>query len=349
MKHLGQAVLEIDGLRLPGDWKKILREPGVAKLAASQKYIGPIHPPVVRASTKEILAGRRRVAAYYARGEEKILCDLVECEDDELEVIALTENAVREHDLERQKRETTVIVERLAKLELKALPEAEHATKAVRGATKRAMDAFAKVEGVKTDAIIKRIQREKWRQEEKEAAKLPKPDPIESPWVELDEDFKKAVIRVQEQTENITRLVEQALSATTKLRSCNNLNGCPIVQEDRLQRLAEDLSQVGAAARGLKPTSICPDCKGQTDAQKLCVLCRGCGYITKNQMAGIPAEMLDVATPKIRWRGVVMLLTDYLLERYPAVQAPPKEEELEAVMEAELAADASTFAFGLEE
>lgn len=177
-----------------------------------------------------------------------------------------------------------------------------------KGAKRLAREMQAKQEGVSEAAIRKRLQREQWRKNMSES------DPILSPWCELDEDFKKRIRSVVDQSEAIAKAIDKVLVQVTALQFAERIDDMPAIHVARLARLAEELSTLSVMAKGLVPKMVCPDCKGQTEAQKQCVPCSTTGYITNNQVAGVSPELMSTETPMIRFGGELILLSAYLGE-----------------------------------
>jgi ParB-like chromosome segregation protein Spo0J len=301
MKILNAVQYDIDGLMLPGDWPKILRDPSVPEMAASIKRMGLLQPVIVRKSDKKLLAGRRRTAAHVALGEDKIWCVMVECADEnEAELVRIVENAIREHNPARQKIDVEAMVQRLAA----AAPEK-------RGAVMKAIKEVAQASGVTESAIIKQRQRKRRKAEQEEAQKAKEnADPIQSPWFDMSPVFKKNVIQVQAEIDEIDQSFQQAAGKIARLLALP-AKDFPIVQSGNLDRLRGEISQLNARIRGSRPEMMCPWCKGQDDAQPLCAPCEGTGYITKHQLHGVPDEFLRADDPVIKLRGETIHLADH--------------------------------------
>lgn len=95
MNRIEQTTLGIDLLRCSESFESRLGKVHVAKLAESIRDTGLIHPPVVRASDFEVIAGEDRVAAHVLLNRDEVLVDLVECTDEEVEAIRAAENSHR--------------------------------------------------------------------------------------------------------------------------------------------------------------------------------------------------------------------------------------------------------------
>ena len=95
MQRIEQTTLGIDLLRCSESFESRLGKVHVAKLAESIRDTGLIHPPVVRASDFEVIAGEDRVAAHVLLNRDEVLVDLVECTDEEVEAIRAAENSHR--------------------------------------------------------------------------------------------------------------------------------------------------------------------------------------------------------------------------------------------------------------
>ena len=95
MNRIEQTTIGIDLLKCSDSFESRLGKVHVAKLAESIRDTGLIHPPVVRATDFEVIAGEDRVAAHVLLNRDEVLVDLVECTDEEVEAIRAAENGHR--------------------------------------------------------------------------------------------------------------------------------------------------------------------------------------------------------------------------------------------------------------
>lgn len=328
MRTVGLREVKIAELRKPGNWKELLASPEVEVRARSIAGIGMIQEPVVRQSDKSIVCGRRRIAAKEKLGDKHVLVKLVECTDYEAEIWAAAENAERSHSHAEQRQALERLIELVAK-------EKADADKTLRfdgpGGTKSAIglarDQVAAALGIKPKSIKQRRYRSRLKhatpaQLRNENLEVPEddlnegdPDPIVSPWAELDDIFKKQVRRVQKAIDFVDNQLIQGLGMLTKIKS----QKLPC-HADRIDKIHEDLAYLGAAVRGLLPAMLCPWCKGTDGVQERCVPCRGAGYITKSQVDGVPKELMGIKEPVVIVQGETKKLADYAAVELPTVE-----------------------------
>lgn len=287
--------MAIATLRLPGDWRKTLDDPGVPAMAESQKWVGIIHEPMVRERDKLLVCGSRRVAGALHNGQESIVCKLVDCTDEEVEVLRLIENGYREH-MTADKRAELVnsLAERIALLRHEKGKETLQEPRRKKGRLKMprtvAREIIAQATGRTPEAQRKSEQRFEKKQRAKEAAIDPDADlGINAPWADLDDDFKRRTNKVVRQTHEAATLLSRAVGALTAIVE----SGLPVHQA-RLNRLREDVALCSKTLRGLSPSDLCPFCKGIERVQANCGGCAGTGYITANQREGVPKELWEV-------------------------------------------------------
>lgn len=295
MMTVGWREVALATLKLPGDWRKTLNDPGVPAMAESQKVVGIIHDPMVRESDKLLICGGRRIAGALHNGEEKVVCKIVECSDEEVDILRLIENGYREH-LSPEKRTELVdsLAEKIAILRTERSKETILEPKRKKGRLKLprtvAREVIAQAAGRSPEAQRKSEQRFIKKQKEIQASFDPDADlGINAPWSELDDDFKRQTNKVVRHTHDICQLLSRAVGSLTVLVE----SGLPVHQA-RLNRLKEDIALCSKTMRGMVPSDLCPFCKGIEDVQKNCGGCLGTGYITMNQRDGVPKELWEV-------------------------------------------------------
>ena len=295
MMHVGWREVPIASLRLPGDWRQVLDAPGVPAMAESQKLVGILHEPIVRESDKRLLVGRHRVAAALHNGEEKVTVKLVECTDQEAELMAAIENGYRKHlSSEETRKLVDFLAERIAILRNEKGKETVLEPRRKKGRLKLprtvAREMIAQAHNRTPEAQRKSEQRFAKKQKELMGAIDNDADlGINAPWAELDDDFKRQTNKVLHQTHDIRQLLSRAIGKLTQLVE----SGLPVHQA-RLNRLKEDLALCSKVMSGLMPSDLCPFCKGIEEVQKNCGGCAGTGYVTANQRDGVPKELWEV-------------------------------------------------------
>jgi DnaJ-class molecular chaperone len=60
-----------------------------------------------------------------------------------------------------------------------------------------------------------------------------------------------------------------------------------------LQAARRDLDKLSEEVKGMRPSRLCPYCKGQDKVFEDCKACLGSSYITKSQDQSIPAKLDD--------------------------------------------------------
>ncbi len=339
MITVGFRELAIASLKLPGDWRKVLDDPNVKHLAASIRTFSNLQEAIVRRSDMQLIAGRRRVAAHVYLGLDKVYCKLVECSDDECRAIALAENAHREHDLGKQNVDLVELVALTTKVEeeRRKNPDADVSRKKPKTI---AHEIVAAKLGITPGALRQAEYREKLRKENQK--KDLKAEKIKNLGMEFDDEFKKKVEKV---TESIG-LSTSALSRTSAILTELDNSGAPL-HRDKLEHIRSELAILSKALRGLRPSSLCPYCKGIEQIVTSCTACLGTGYITQNQEAGVPPELWDEVDQKVVFQGKMLPIEDFLepsvaeaeanvmekLDRWtgampdPGGDAEPEEEE----------------------
>jgi ParB-like chromosome segregation protein Spo0J len=286
-------MVAITKLLLPGDWRKKLDAPGIPAMAASMKMVGVIHEPVVRESDWKLGPGAHRVAAALHNGESEVLCKLIKCTDDELELMCLIENAYRKNlTPPEEKKLVDQLAERIAIMRAEKGKETILEPLRKKGKLKlprtEARELLAQVSGRSKEGQRKLEQRVEKRKLE-QIAKIDHDADIgiRSPWGELDDEFRKKTNDVVRHTYESATLLSRALGRLTELSN----SGLPL-HRARMNRVREDLALLSSTLRGLTPTCLCPFCKGVEELQALpCGGCMGTGYVTQNQEEGIPSEL----------------------------------------------------------
>jgi ParB-like chromosome segregation protein Spo0J len=303
MERFGQREMRISSLRLPGDMRQRMTQPHIRDRADSIAQVGLIHPPMVRKSTREIIAGRDRIAAHLLLERESVTVDLVECTDEEAAVLEAHENIERRHDPVEQRRLTLELVQRFT--EQLATENPEKPKKGRRGRTKtlqgQARELVAKERGVTPDAVRKAEERAAKRQgaDRREGA-APDSSPaaakptIETWGLEPESDFLAGAAAQQRYIDDAAGKLQAAKTSLTQLG--NSGLGYPNV---KLQHIRKLLDEASTAIRQGRPVALCPWCKGTVDAKQACGGCGGSALMLKSQELGVPPELTDKADLRI--------------------------------------------------
>lgn len=305
MNVIGFKEIAITAMKLPGDWRKVLDDPNVKHQAASIRTFTQLQEPIVRRSDMQLIAGRRRVAAHVYLGLEYVYCKLIECSDDETIAIAKVENAHREHDLGKQKEDLVELVALTTKIEeeRRLSPGAAVPRKKAKSV---AREIVAESIGLTPGALRQKEYREIQRR--KEVQGLRKQDTgIKSLGMEFDDEFKEKIDKVVQGIENAAEKLSRTATVLTQL---SNLR-VPL-HTDRLSYIRTELATLSKALRGLRPSSLCPYCKGIEQIVSACTACLGTGYITQSQEAGVPAELWDEIDSRVVFQGKMLPLDGFL-------------------------------------
>ena len=305
-------------LKLPGNWRKTLDDPGVPAMAESQKLVGIVHEPIVRERDKLLVVGGRRVAGALHNGEETLVCKLVDCTDEEVDILRLIENGYREHmSPDRRKELVDSLAEKIAILRTERGKETvlEPARKKGRHKLPRtvAREVISQATGRSPEAQRKSEQRfEKKQKAVMEAVDHDADLGINAPWADLDDDFKRQTNKVVRHTHEISQLLSRAIGSITQLVE----SGLPVHQA-RLNRLKEDLALCSKTMRGMIPSDLCPFCKGADTVQEHCGGCLSTGYITQNQREGVPKELWEVGEKAVVMQRGKMVPFESLFPKEP--------------------------------
>lgn len=298
MNRIEQTMIGIDLLRCSDSFEQRLGQFHVASLAESIRECGIIHPPVVRASDYQVIAGEDRIAAHVLLNRDEVLVDLVECTDEEVETI-------REHENLHRRSATPAEVKALVEqLEEEAVEEVEtvvtgidfgfqdHLVEATvdtgtgellkvetvkRGRPKTARGAAveeaANKLGVTTNAVYKKLQQ----------AKKDGP-PFETWGREVD---PKLVADAAESYKSITHVVDKLNLAHQALLHC--MKKAHVVDEDAAEWLVE-IADVIDNARAARPVGLCPYCKG---VAAKCHHCRDTKLLLSGRAHAVPPELKE--------------------------------------------------------
>lgn len=279
----------------PGNVRQRQKAEHVRLLAASIRELGDkTQNAIVARKVRggwEIIEGRDRFSALLLNGARETWVHVVaEATDLELLKCEIHENLHRRNDDKAAL--TKALVDRAEGLVRSHVGskspsvEAAHRPESARGEARRIV---AEATGTSKHAVAKRDLRAQAREEgaagsRAEALAAPPPPLIETWGAPLSDEVRTVVVAQQAAFREVDRLARQAQAALTKLREV-----CPISGAE--QRLSETAHQLGALARALMPTHLCPYCKGVA-GDLTCKLCGDRGYARAEQMADVPPELL---------------------------------------------------------
>jgi len=289
MQFLNIRRITINALTLPSDIKARMKAPHVAELAKSIEALGgePAEMPLIRLGTREVIAGRDRIAACMLLKIPRIDVRVVDGTDAELAQLELDENLRRRQD------NRTSMLAQAVKLEKAAIEAAEAETKGKakeagtvvppkerKTAKGKAREAVAKKAGIKPESARKAEQRA-------EAKANPKPAPAEKPPIDLmGHEMSAATLKTIGRVVMLCETVE----ASAKYQQRDISNNAAILPGGVTVRLMDAAKELQAAAAAVKPVAICYECKGQGDEK--CKVCKGAHYARAEQMVNVPAEKL---------------------------------------------------------
>lgn len=302
MKVLGFRRVDIDKLKLEGEFRKRLDQPRVFERAKSVKRIGIISEPGIRNRTNKVIYGRDRIAAAIRAGETTILCKVWECTDEEARELEISENIHRRHDPDKARQDMEAMLEQYEKevLALAATEPEKIATiaggntggaKTARGLARARVAAEL---GIKPDSVRRReyrIQnaaikrRHNARVAEEREAKKAMPE-VTTIGMEVEEEFART-------TNELRRMLTQAAALAIKVElilSDIKNKGLPF-NAGRMSRLYDDAHRLAADLKLSMPVSLCPYCKGLPGVQESCGGCLQTGWIDGSKFEHVPKEL----------------------------------------------------------
>lgn len=303
MNVLRLKELQIARLRLPGDFpRRVEEEKGKDRVRSIREH-GLIHPPMVRVETQEVITGVFDIAAMVAAGETKVRCQLVECTDDELQIL-------REQEVLQQKRlspeERHAAVDRytllLERQEERRIVEERIRDPEANGLLFRrpktaARERLAEVLGVSVDAVKQRELRARKR--------LREIGPFDGPeeafkrfGMELTEEFEDRLMAAKAGLRKITNALEVAQRAMGALKKAK-LD----LPETRTKRLQAMIDEAVKWSKACKPVGLCPYCKGIPEVCNKCLSCNGSAVLFGNQVEGILPELKNKENPVVYVQG----------------------------------------------
>lgn len=291
MKILGTKLVKLASLLLPGDMPARQKTTNAKDLAGGlEKWGRFIHDPLVRAEDMRIIAGRDRIAGAMRLGRKELEVKLCEATDDECEELELVENLHRRRDNEGELRQRHLdLLERLAAGRAKEPGKREPTP---RGAARE--ELAAKI-GVTKNALEKQESRRRQKAEEEEVAagwgedepEAEAPPPVELLGVHPAPEWLTGVSEVQGLLDQADRQARELQATLTKLHGARLA-----LPAARWQRLYQGAHSLAHDIRAARPVSVCAFCKHVPLLMGACTACNKAGYLSEQDMAGVPAELL---------------------------------------------------------
>jgi ParB-like chromosome segregation protein Spo0J len=279
IEELGEKVLAMAKLWLPGEIRQRTQADHVKRLAQSIDELVMINPPTVRkdGSRYQLLAGRDRVAAHVLLQRAEIRCRIVRCSDREAKLIELAEDAHRRNADESSLRALTEEIDRL-----RELPEVTM-EKSKKTPLQRAVARVAKAAGVDQKLLARAYRRHSQEEPEKPREVEVKLHDIGMP---LEEPFKKQIGSIQYRVAMARDLVAKTKAHLAALRT--------MPMPNRVRRNAEELAaQLEVLLGNMFPASLCPYCKGVAGVQESCALCEMQGWICQAKIESVDDKFFD--------------------------------------------------------
>jgi len=325
MKVLGFRTLKIEQLCLTGDFRARLDNPRIFERARSIERVGILSEPMVRQVDHRVIYGHDRIAAAIRCGFTEVLCKLVECSDEELYEIELTENAHRRHDVEAQ-REGLLKVLGLYEEQIEVNPHAAPLTDPTRGRSKTARGLarvrVANESGIKPESVRMAEFRAKRAAEKAKTLKSRQDKRVvereaKNPTITINLIGMEVEDEFTEQVERIGKLLGEADSAMRRAQGAlGNISSEKLpYPAARLQRLLDDVHAAASAVRVAKPVALCPYCKGLPKLQDECAACLQSGWVSLAQSGAVPKDLwTEGAGALVAYRGTYVRVSEFLGE-----------------------------------
>jgi ParB-like chromosome segregation protein Spo0J len=299
MELLGFQEVAIERLNLQGNFRERLDSPRIFERAKSIQRLGILSEPMVRLRDMRVIYGHDRIAGAVRAGRTKVTCKMVECTDEELHEIEVTENVQRRHDSVTANKNLNRLLELYEGQVTSADPENLPAPLLeARGFSGKARTARgiarvrASVElGIKPESVRRREQRskavERHAKQKKERDDNVTPEPvINLIGMEVTDEFVADTVKVHRMLQRVVVHLTSAQSVLTAIGRDKAL-----FPPARLQRLYDEIHAVAAQARGHLPVSLCPYCKGLEGLQEHCAACLGCGWLSAGAAPAVPQDL----------------------------------------------------------
>lgn len=310
MQVIGVRSVPVSKLCLDGSFGTRMKAPRIADRAKSIEDFELLYEPLVRESDYRVIDGRDRIAACMQLDRSHVAVKLLECTDEECEVLERITTIERRHDPAEQATALKELIDRYQDRLDSATPEPPKAGRP-KSSRAKAREKVAAEVGIKPDTLRKREERRK------KAAIAAAPDllapepPIRVLGMDLEEGWLKQVGEVQDRIDDAASLLSRAQAVLTALM------GTALPVPSSLQRIKEELHSCAAALRGARPESLCPHCKGLAGVQEICLCCGAIGYVTSSQTGQIPKELWDEDDPVVTIGGRLTKVSQVRQSRLP--------------------------------
>ncbi len=300
----------IEKLKLPGDWKKILKSRQAREQAASIHRVGLIHHPTVRKSDKLLICGQYRTAGLVVLEETHVEAKVIECSDEHVNAMRLEENSERRHDPAEQRASRAKRLDQIVQE-----VEAEEPQRDARGRKRAAMTVALERQAEELGIAKHSLQQASWRDKKREERnRLEREsmatDPVDDRGMEMDEAFAMQLSLVRRR---VADTYNKLISAAASLRAIKS-QGLPFshVIVDELRERANTLAEDVAAH---KPTTLCYFCRAITGVVEQCNDCRSTGWLSQHDLdnAGdIPPDLRNDEEPAVMHQGNIVSVDDYM-------------------------------------
>lgn len=312
---------QIDKLRLPGDWPRILDSKAAQEQAGSIDAVGLIHHPVVRKSDRLVICGHTRIAGLMLLGETHVQAKVIECNDEHVEAMRSHENSERTHDPAGQRSARQA---RLAEISQELSEDGEVRTERKLGTEAR--DRLANEEGIKRRSIHQNDWRQRQRQAKLDAEQAElRADPVDDRGMEMDDAF---LVQLGLVRRRLREALAKMTSAITSLRAMKS-QGLPF-SHATIDELAERMGAIAADVSAESPRTLCYYCRALGGVVEDCADCKSTGWMSNRacEDAGeIPPGLADDSNPAVMYRGEIVTVDEYLKTHAP--EEP--EEDLDAL------------------
>lgn len=268
MKKLRLADVAIGDMKKSDGWEARVDAPLVAELAKSIAKYGLLQYPMVRESDLQLIFGEDRVAACFVNGDDVVRCVLVECEDEEVDIIRATENVKRrQYDSAswRFERQRLVHYEKV-----RADLRARNTTISDVENRRQTIAAIASQANIALGAARKALAKEAPPIALK-VPKKPRPKPI--PELENVSRLWQDDYRATQQHYKALRVLLTRI--TTRFKKLETLN----VDKAKLYMATEAVDALSGTIDDMEPFAYCPTCN--VERRQQCQTCSGTGYVSK--------------------------------------------------------------------
>lgn len=298
MKVLGFEEIPIahmNDLPTGEEWRDLCETAEVRARAKSIANTMLLQEPGVRKRDLRVIWGRRRIAAHDVLGYRKVLCKMVECDDEELAVLRSIENIEREHRARYTGQTLAHLVEFYERQEATGdvnplAPKIKRKGRK-RNARGRAVHTVASLTGHSEDSIRSAMMRAQKRGE-----KLPAADVvsdagsqiIDARGQEIDPNYLLEITTIRA---TLIHCQRQLTSIKGRLTTAITTPRLPFPKEHvgRVQQKAGELHRLIGS---LIPKSLCPYClAGAKSPPDQCAACLGAGIVGDSVLENLPKEM----------------------------------------------------------